>query len=81
MIGKWNRYFIISKNLNESNRLFYFINLKDANLENKAVLPHVIEPSFGIGRLLYTVLEHNYKERNQTKGSITTVIILIKWFY
>lgn len=51
----------------------------DANLENKAVLPHVIEPSFGIGRLLYTVLEHNYKERNQTKGSITTYFSFPTW--
>jgi glycyl-tRNA synthetase len=26
------------------------------------VTPHVIEPSFGIGRVLYTVLEHTYRE-------------------
>ncbi|RNA12004.1 glycine--tRNA ligase [Brachionus plicatilis] len=31
-------------------------------------LPHVIEPSFGIGRIMYTILEHNYKTRsNSTK--------------
>ena len=26
------------------------------------VLPHVIEPSFGVDRLVYTVLHHNYRE-------------------
>jgi glycyl-tRNA synthetase len=26
------------------------------------VTPHVIEPAFGIGRVLYTVLEHTYRE-------------------
>jgi len=26
-------------------------------------LPHVIEPSFGLGRLMYAVLEHNFKSR------------------
>ncbi|MFB6303632.1 MAG: glycine--tRNA ligase [Haloferacaceae archaeon] len=26
------------------------------------VLPHVVEPSFGVDRLVYTVLHHNYRE-------------------
>jgi len=26
-------------------------------------IPHVIEPSFGIGRIMYTILEHNFKKR------------------
>ena len=28
-------------------------------------IPHVIEPSFGIGRIMYTILEHNYKKRSE----------------
>ena len=27
------------------------------------VEPHVIEPSFGVGRIMYAVLEHNFKIR------------------
>jgi len=29
----------------------------------KEVAPHVIEPSFGIGRIMYAVLEHNFQTR------------------
>lgn len=28
-------------------------------------MPHVIEPSFGIGRLLYSILEQNFREREK----------------
>lgn len=27
------------------------------------VEPHVIEPSFGVGRIMYSVLEHNFQIR------------------
>ena len=29
--------------------------------------PHVIEPSFGIDRIIYTILNHNYRLRDKTK--------------
>ena len=29
------------------------------------VIPSLIEPSFGIGRLLYTILEHSYRVREE----------------
>ncbi|MHA1866213.1 MAG: glycine--tRNA ligase [Candidatus Heimdallarchaeaceae archaeon] len=29
---------------------------------NKKVLPHVVEPSMGVGRILYTILEYCYRE-------------------
>lgn len=29
----------------------------------REVQPHVIEPSFGIGRIMYSILEHNFKVR------------------
>jgi glycyl-tRNA synthetase len=31
----------------------------------KHITPGVIEPSFGIGRILYSILEHSYYEREQ----------------
>ena len=39
----------------------------------KVVLPEVIEPSFGIDRLIQAVLEHNFKQRqsNKTRGFFT----------
>eukprot|EP00731_Ephydatia_muelleri_P007992 Em0004g330a len=33
------------------------------------VIPSVIEPSFGIGRILYTILEHSYRV-DDSSGSI-----------
>ena len=30
---------------------------------NDIFIPHVIEPSFGISRLMYCILEHNFKLR------------------
>ena len=32
--------------------------------EGKRVLPHVVEPSFGIDRPLYCVLEHSFEEKD-----------------
>lgn len=32
-------------------------------LHVEEVVPSVIEPSFGIGRILYAVLEHSFKQR------------------
>lgn len=29
------------------------------------IVPNVIEPSFGIGRILYTLLEHTFKIREK----------------
>lgn len=46
------------------------------SLEKKKVLahvqeyiPNVIEPSFGIGRILYSLLEHSYYQRQDSTGS------------
>ncbi len=35
---------------------------EDVEEAGEHVLPHVVEPSFGVDRLLYTVLEHSYDE-------------------
>ncbi|MBN1165710.1 MAG: glycine--tRNA ligase [Methanospirillaceae archaeon] len=39
------------------------------------VMPHVIEPSFGIDRMLYAVLEHSYKEE-MVEGEIRRILRL-----
>lgn len=33
------------------------------------ILPCVIEPSFGIGRIMYALLEHSFRKRNGTDGN------------
>jgi glycyl-tRNA synthetase len=40
------------------------------------VLPHVVEPSFGIDRVTWTVLEHAYTQRTDEKGEAMTVLKL-----
>jgi len=35
----------------------------EEKVSGRKVIPHVVEPSFGIERLLYVTLEHAYKER------------------
>ena len=36
--------------------------------------PNVIEPSFGIGRILYSLLEHSYWAREQDKARGVSVL-------
>lgn len=31
------------------------------------ITPHVIEPSFGLGRIIYSILEHSYVVRDTPK--------------
>ncbi len=40
------------------------------------VLPHVVEPSFGIDRILWTVLEHSFTQRKGEEGEAMTVLKL-----
>jgi glycyl-tRNA synthetase len=35
----------------------------EEKVSGKKFIPHVVEPSFGIERLIYVVLEHSYKEK------------------
>jgi glycyl-tRNA synthetase len=37
------------------------------DLEGEKVVPHVIEPSFGIDRLIYAILEHTYRPKDKTR--------------
>ncbi len=38
------------------------------DLEGAKVIPHVLEPSFGIDRLIYAILEHTYRPQDKTRG-------------
>lgn len=42
----------------------YEIREEEIEVRGKDIRPHVIEPSFGIDRMLYAVLEHNYAEED-----------------
>lgn len=35
----------------------------EKTLHVEEIVPSVIEPSFGIGRILYAVLEHSFRQR------------------
>jgi glycyl-tRNA synthetase len=44
-------------------------------VRGEEVVPHVIEPSFGIDRILYSVLEHSYREE-EVEGEMRAVLAL-----
>jgi glycyl-tRNA synthetase len=41
--------------------------------------PNVIEPSFGIGRILYSLLEHSYWAREQDKARVVRTCWIPGW--
>ncbi|NIP36228.1 MAG: glycine--tRNA ligase, partial [Thermoplasmata archaeon] len=49
---------------------------KVEKVTGERVLPHVVEPSFGIDRITWTVLEHAYTQRTGEDGEAMTVLQL-----
>lgn len=43
----------------------FYIKKEEVRIHGKKIYPHVVEPSFGLERLLYIVLEHAYDERDE----------------
>jgi len=39
----------------------------EEKISGESITPHVIEPSFGLGRIIYAILEHSYKIREVEK--------------
>jgi len=39
----------------------------EEKISGESITPHVIEPSFGLGRIIYSVLEHSYVVREVVK--------------
>jgi len=48
---------------------------KIVEIKGERIIPHVIEPSFGIDRILYMLLEHSYNE-DEVEGEIRRVLRL-----
>ena len=40
---------------------------KEQNVMEQKFTPHVIEPAFGLGRILYCILEHRFRMRNEKR--------------
>jgi len=40
------------------------------------IVPNVIEPSFGIGRIIYTLLEHTFKVREKDEQRTVSIVKL-----
>jgi glycyl-tRNA synthetase len=49
-------------------------------INGKTYTPSVIEPSFGVGRIIYAILEHSFWMRDQDRGvlSLKTIIAPVK---
>ncbi len=43
-------------------------------MNGERFFPHVIEPSFGIDRILYAILEHSYYEREDTEYKVLKLV-------
>ncbi len=44
----------------------YEVVVEEESIGGERFIPHVVEPSFGIDRLVYAVLEHSYYEREES---------------
>ncbi|MDD3976826.1 MAG: glycine--tRNA ligase [Methanomicrobium sp.] len=51
----------------------YEIREQETQIRGEDVRPHVIEPSYGIDRILYTILEHTYEEE-EVEGEIRKIL-------
>ena len=67
--------FDLKSHINQSNEKLVIY--KDENNKKEVIIPHVIEPSYGIDRILYCVLEKSYTEEiinEKNNKSIRTVL-------
>ncbi|MBN2735144.1 MAG: glycine--tRNA ligase [Methanomicrobiaceae archaeon] len=51
----------------------YEVREHETEIRGEDVMPHVIEPSYGIDRILYSILEHSYDEED-VEGEIRRVL-------
>lgn len=56
----------------------YEIREEEVEVRGQEVIPHVVEPSYGIDRMLYAVLEHSYREE-MVEGETRRVLRLPPW--
>ncbi len=48
----------------------YDLVVEEVKVSGERFIPHVVEPSFGIDRLFYAILEHSYYEREDSKYKV-----------
>jgi len=51
----------------------YEIAEREEKIMGEKFVPHVIEPSYGIDRIIYFILEHNFKELKKNEEEYTTL--------
>ncbi|WOF16482.1 glycine--tRNA ligase [Methanoplanus sp. FWC-SCC4] len=51
----------------------YEVREQEVEVRGEEVMPHVIEPSYGIDRIIYSILEHTYDEE-EVEGEIRRVL-------
>ncbi len=51
----------------------YDVREVEVEIQGEEVMPHVIEPSYGIDRILYAVLEHRFDEETVEDGTRTVL--------
>ncbi len=56
----------------------YEVREERVEIRGEEVVPHVIEPSYGIDRMFYAVLEHRYAEE-EVEGELRRVLRLPPW--
>lgn len=68
-----NKDFVIlnfeGKEINISKDCFGIVKISE-KVSGENIIPHVIEPSYGIDRIFYAVLEHSYYEREDSKYNV-----------
>ncbi len=62
----------------EVSRDFFKIEEVEEEIHGEKVVPHVIEPSFGLDRITYTILEHSF-EKDVVDGEERRVLRLKRW--
>lgn len=59
-------------------RDFFEIEETEEEIYGEKIIPHVVEPSFGLDRIVYTVLEHSF-DRDIVNGEERKVLRLKRW--
>ena len=60
-------YFILDKEFKITENMITKIEELKKNVQEEKYIPSVIEPSFGIGRVLYAIFEHSFKMRDEKR--------------
>lgn len=60
-------YLILDKEFKITENMITKIEELKKNVQEEKYIPSVIEPSFGIGRVLYAIFEHSFKMRDEKK--------------